>query len=317
MDNVLEMKRPDPFAKADAAFQKGIDAYIEWGQEMAKLNEAGHTQQELGGRYHCAQSQIGQAIKVGSDPRIICNTDNLPKDKTVLYMLSTLDDKDFEEIARPDLRQHEIKEYKKAKKAPKEPRGEGYRAMAQRHGLLSTNAGPGTRKKLREDLSDIAGFDVSKYQKTPEESAAVEDAMLVMVARKQAQSGELPPDVPRESLTKKDQKALDKALARLQAEFQQEVAKETEKRLADARERKLHAAQQQAKSAQELRDVWKARVDSCKAFLHLFQDNWRTVASSVHPDRPERTREQLEKASAAMNKMKAAFEKIALDKWGS
>ena len=132
-----------------------------------------------------------------------------------------------------------------------------------------------------------------------------------------AASDDVPPVSDASTLNKKEQKALDKALTQLQAEFEQSVAAEVEKRLADARERKLQAAQQQAKSAQELRDVWKGRVDSCKAFLHLFQDNWRTVASSIHPDRPERTKEQLENASAAMNKLKSAFERIALDKWGS
>ena len=138
-----------------------------------------------------------------------------------------------------------------------------------------------------------------------------------ILAKVRPASDDVPPVSDASTLNKKEQKALDKALTQLQAEFEQSVAAEVEKRLADARERKLQAAQQQAKSAQELRDVWKGRVDSCKAFLHLFQDNWRTVASSIHPDRPERTKEQLENASAAMNKLKSAFERIALDKWGS
>lgn len=302
MDNVLEMKRPDPFAKADAAFQKGIDAYIEWGQEMAKLNEAGHTQQELGERYDCSQAGVAQAMKVGTDPRIISNTNNLPKDKTVLYLLSTLDDNEFDEIARPDLRQHEIKEYKKEKKVkpPKELPYSYFRVLNE-YGVTPN-------KPLRQKFKE-AGIDY----KNPESESTIREWCI----NYNAQRGIMPPEVDAGSLSKKNQKELDRALARLQAEFHQEVAKEVEKRLSDARERKLHAAQQQAKSAQELRDVWKTRVDSCKTFLRLFQDNWRTVASSVHPDRPERTKEQLEKASASMNKMKAAFERISLDKWGN
>jgi len=317
MDNVLEMKRPAPFAKADAAFQKGIDAYIEWGQEMAKLNKAGHTQQELGERYDCSQACIAQAMKVGTDPRIISNANNLPKDKATIYLLSTLDDKAFDELARPDLKRQEIKEYKQAKKAPKANRGSGYIGIAIRHGLLKPGVKGVQLTKARQEIEQIVGFDISQSTKTPEESNAIESAVIELVARRKAISGELPPKVDHDALTKKDQKLIDKALARLQAEFHQEVAKEVEKRLDDARERQLQNAKQQARSAKELQQVWKARVDSCKDFLHMFQDNWRTVASSIHPDRPERTKEQLENASAAMNKMKAAFERIALDKWGS
>ena len=313
MDNVLEMKRPDPFAKADAAHQKGMDAYIEWGQEMAKLNEAGYTQQELGERYDCSQQKIGNAIRVGNDARITSNASNLPKDKATLYLLSTLDDKAFDELARPDLKRQEIKEYKKARK------GEKTHARPRKYSWWSVVVDEQTGAKewggsVRDQkLSRLLDIDPGLEHKNPEH----ENRLRAACRKLNALIGQLPPEVPVELLTKKDQSALDKALARLQSEFHQEVAKETERRLADARERKLHAAQQQAKSAQELRDVWKGRVDSCKAFLHLFQDNWRTVASSIHPDRPERTKEQLENASAAMNKMKAAFERIALDKWGS
>jgi hypothetical protein len=310
MDNVLEMKRPDPFAKADAAFQKGIDAYIEWGQEMAKLNEAGHTQQELGERYDCSQAGIAQAMKVGTDPRIIRNPNNLPKNKSVLYLLSTLDDKDFDEIARPDLREHEIKEYKQMKKGKPPPKRHSWHVIAVEEGLLPTTAG-GAQKKAA--IAEMLEVDPGLEYKNSEH----EDRLRAACRAVNAKHGKMPPEVDPATLTKKDQRVLDKALARLQAEFHQEVAKEVEKRLDDARERQLQNAKQQARSAKELQQVWKARVDSCKDFLHMFQDNWRTVASSIHPDRPERTKEQLENASAAMNKMKAAFERIALDKWGS
>jgi hypothetical protein len=51
--------------------------------------------------------------------------------------------------------------------------------------------------------------------------------------------------------------------------------------------------------------------------LKLFDGNWRSIAASVHPDRPERSKEQLEKSSAALNKIKSAFDKIDFEKWGA
>jgi len=52
-----------------------------------------------------SQQTVGYAICVGSDRRIVGNTNNLPKSTHALYLLTTLDDAGFEKLAKPDSRQ--------------------------------------------------------------------------------------------------------------------------------------------------------------------------------------------------------------------
>jgi hypothetical protein len=60
----------------------------------------GTTQQEIGNRYQMAQQEVHKLIAVGQCERFTRNTRNLPRSTYSLYLLTTLDDKGFEELDR-------------------------------------------------------------------------------------------------------------------------------------------------------------------------------------------------------------------------
>jgi len=115
-------EREAKWAGADAARAKGIRAYIEFGQALAELTATGTSQEEIGERYDMSQPAISQAIQVGQDKRLIgiSNTNNSPKSEFTIYLLTTLDDAGFAELAKPKTRQVDVLEYKKRLAAPKE-----------------------------------------------------------------------------------------------------------------------------------------------------------------------------------------------------
>jgi DNA-binding transcriptional regulator LsrR (DeoR family) len=65
------------WAKADEAFDRGQQAYLDWCRELAVLYTNGNTTQEaIADRYQKPQPRIAEAIAVGSDERIIRLTYN-------------------------------------------------------------------------------------------------------------------------------------------------------------------------------------------------------------------------------------------------
>lgn len=107
--------------KADAAFERGQQAYLDWCREIAKLYAEGTaTQEEIAGRYQKERQRITTAIAIGSDDRIVCSTNILPKSSHVLYLLTTLPDKDFEELCKPTTTQAVILEHKRRLAVPKD-----------------------------------------------------------------------------------------------------------------------------------------------------------------------------------------------------
>ena len=107
------------WASADKAYAKGQQAYIEFGQALAKLT--GVTQEQIAARYDMTIDQVSHAKNVGVDKRILeksRNTRILPKSTYSLYLLTTLDDAGFEELAKPDTTQAKILEYKRRLKGP-------------------------------------------------------------------------------------------------------------------------------------------------------------------------------------------------------
>jgi hypothetical protein len=106
----------EKWATADKAYAKGQQAYIEFGQALAKINA---TQQEIAERYDMQQAGVAKLLAVGADTRIIRITNKfLPKSTETLYLLTTLNDDAFEELAKPDTTQAKVLEYKRRLAGP-------------------------------------------------------------------------------------------------------------------------------------------------------------------------------------------------------
>jgi len=162
-----EVSNAGKWERADKAFNKGVEAYIEFGQELAVLNADGTTQEEIGQRYQMSQSSVRDTICVGRDGRISSNTTNLPKSQHSLYLLTTLDDAGFEKLAKPDTTQADIKAYKESIRTPKPTpapapdnegendmaKNKGYLAMAEDAGLLIGNSSASARNKVKEAIT--------------------------------------------------------------------------------------------------------------------------------------------------------------------
>jgi hypothetical protein len=330
--NVIQMPAATErlWKKADDAHARGLDAYIDFGKACAALNDAGESQAKIGERYGMSQAAVAQTIAVGADNRIISITNNqLPRSQHTIYLLTTLDDKGFAKLAKPDTTQQMVQEYKAKAEPQPEPekpkRGRprrraatptpaprySWQAVAVEEGVLSPGSG-GDRQSVKKQLLDINDdpdlFDAAHEQ-------ALRAACRRLKAKKSAKKGKAPEEVDTSTLTKKEKSTLDKALAALQAEFEADIVKEVEKRLPNVERERIERAQRQLKTAQEFEKVWKHRMEKTRHFLTLFEANWRTIAGCVHPDRPERSKEQLEKAQGAVNKMKAAFDLTDFAAW--
>lgn len=100
------------WAKADAAFDRGQQAYLDWCRELAVLYSEGMTTQEaIADRYEQDKGQINKALTVGKSTKFR-GTKLLPKSQEVLYLLTTLPDDAFEELCKPTTTQARIRSYK-------------------------------------------------------------------------------------------------------------------------------------------------------------------------------------------------------------
>jgi hypothetical protein len=107
---------------ADAAWDRGIQAYLDWCIEIKKIYDAGGaTQEQIGTRYDRPRNKIVEALGTASDLRVhdFLKVENVVvRDKQALYLLTTLDDDGFKELAKPGVTQAKILEYKRRLKAP-------------------------------------------------------------------------------------------------------------------------------------------------------------------------------------------------------
>lgn len=101
---------------ADRAYARGQQAYLEFGQEIARIDA---TQEEVAARYEMSQSSVAQLLKTVRDQRVIALTiEDRPKSMRVLYEMTTLDDDGFEELAHSGTTLQVIGDYKRRLKAP-------------------------------------------------------------------------------------------------------------------------------------------------------------------------------------------------------
>lgn len=297
---------------ADKAFNKGVEAYIEFGQECARLNSNGTTQQEIGNRYGMSQQQVGYAVIVGSDKRITttgCN--HLPKSTRALYLLTTLDDQGFELLAKPDTTQADIKAYKEAQQPPKpraipspkpvpEPEPEepemkkgGYVTIAQKHGLISAATGSRERAKIRERIEQLAPGAIEEQN-----AVRIEDACRIIVVERNPEKARQEADAMKKELPESWQKKFDKALsARITVEIA-DMQKQFDEQLRDAKEQ-LAIKLQEAEAEREAAFQYRLGIDS-----HMTMDEFKLVRSCLHPDRaPEDRRERFDKAFTIFNRL--------------
>jgi hypothetical protein len=119
------------WAKADEAFDRGQQAYLDWCHELAVLySEGWSTQEAIADRYGKERVRITEAIAIGSDERFVQRSYKIiPKSKVALYLLTTLPDDAFEELCQPTTGHRDILAYKNRLAAPKVDKAE----MAARH----------------------------------------------------------------------------------------------------------------------------------------------------------------------------------------
>jgi hypothetical protein len=316
--NVSDIKSSSKWYQADQAFNKGVEAYIEFGQALAALNAEGTTQEEIGVRYQMSQQMVGQAIKVGSDKRLTGNTSNLPKSQHSLYLLTTLDDDGFEKLAKPETTQADIKAYKEAiKPAKKRPaqaantegednvanqKNKGYLAMAEDAGLLIGNSSANARNKVKEAIQEATGINPSYASKLPPEdhakiAAAISD-MAVAKAAKGVSVEDFRAEIKTLSETAQQKLGrLEKTLrAKLQEEFEKAVREEARKMVPDI----VAQCEKAEKEATEEFRNFATRKQGIKP--HLTEADYRFLRQTIAPDRyPEEYREKLTRAAAIIN----------------
>lgn len=120
---------------ADEAFGRGLQAWLDWCREIAKLAEntfpdgtpmpRSHaeytTQEEIAMHYGKERSRINEAIAIGRDKRFDRLTvKSIPKNKEVIYLLTTLPDEDFKELCMPTTTRAIYEAYKRRLAAPKD-----------------------------------------------------------------------------------------------------------------------------------------------------------------------------------------------------
>lgn len=87
------------WARADEAYRRGQQAYIEWCCEIAKINAAGDRQDDISARYGVSRPAVAQACVIGNSG-IVSNANNLPKDRTAIYHLATVHQKQPEMVEK-------------------------------------------------------------------------------------------------------------------------------------------------------------------------------------------------------------------------
>jgi len=332
-DNVIPLdKRARLWKNADEARQRGIDAYIDFCRACAELADAGVLIREIAQRYDMSNTMSAQALAIGRDERIFGITENhFPRSEHVLYLLTTLDDAGFSKLAKSETTQDMVNTYKAAQETPAATGKKGrprkgrerwsWMRVAVEEGALLP--GGGDRGDCKAHLQRI-NPDPDLF--APEREADLRQAcraLCVERANKHLRTTTSAPAVERSDLSLSAQEKLDRAIRhyqrelelKLRASYWTEVQTEVDKRLPLEQHNEIERAKRQQKNAEFLRDLYHARVDACNGAITAFYEHWRTIAAALHPDRaPEDRREQFTKASAMLNTIKAAFDRIPRDK---
>ena len=336
MSNVIEMKPKIQrlWDSAVAAHQKGLDAYIEFGNACAQLNDAGVTQQEIAQRFDMNTSAVNYAIKVGADSRIFCITKNqLPRSEFTLYLLTTLDDAGFAKLAKPNTTQQDVLTYKQTHDAAPKAKGKGrprkgrfsWMRIAVEEGALA--AGGGDRAECK---SAVQRINADPDLLTPAREAELRTACRMVAAERAARGKAVPtpaPIIDRADLSITAQEKLDIAIRRYQRELDAKFAERERERertwhdavvaaLSDHHKEEIARAKRMVADAEFRQSVWLNRARQCKEAVVLIMDNWRMLTMCLHPDRaPEDRREQFGKATDVLLRLKRSVEQIQYEKW--
>lgn len=300
--------------KAREHFNKGRESYIGFCVELAAAYREGEaTQEELGVEFDMERRSISNAIAVGNDERIASNTSKLPNSQHALYLLTTLPDDAFEELAKPDTTQAKIKEWKAAQQPPKpkaipapaptpEPEQPEEQEMKKfdtgvimiQTGLVK-NGGHSklvaVRKEMRERFGDGIFETAAKFR-----AACVQFAL--MKNPDDAEKAQQDADESRRQLPDSWQKKFDKALAaRIEIEIA-DMHKQFDEQLREAREQ-LEIKLQEAEAERQAAFQYRLGIDS-----HMTMDEFKLVRSCLHPDRaPEDQRDKFNKAFSIFNRL--------------
>jgi hypothetical protein len=284
--NVVPMDRVERlWSKADKARATGMDAYLDFCQALAELNAAGITQEEIGKRYGMVRVTVAHCIAIGRDERIVANRYNMPKAERTLYLLTTLDDNDFQRFAKPETVEHDIRDFKASKRQPKQSKEPPFKVGAFEliHERFGVRVGNGrTQRTCKERIKKDFGIEVPSHFKDKEEA----EKFLATVAPMFANEPHARPKLS-ESAEQKLQRAQAIEMKRLQDSFYDEVHKEVVKRIPNVR-------------AQWERDMAEAREEAaryaklCSGIVKkITADEFKFLLNLLHPDRqPEDRRER-------------------------
>jgi hypothetical protein len=319
-----DMIKNDKWERADKAFNKGIEAYIEFGQELVALNAEGTTQEEIGQRYQMSRTNVAYAICVGSDQRIVGNTNNLPKSQHSLYLLTTLDDAGFEKLAKPDTTQADIKAYKQAQQPPKPkaipaPKAEPAEEPKQENDMKKNSY------SFREEIASVwPGY----VNLSNDDSRAMKEALLainpdillpeniellktesrryaIQFSKKFKEQEEQRAKEMRDALPAKEQSKFERAvLAQVDV-----IVADLRRQLEDALKEDRAKVQAELDEAYTLKQAAKAEHEAaieyrCGIDSHMTMEEFQLVRNCLHPDRaPEGKRDRYTRAFDIFNRL--------------
>jgi hypothetical protein len=285
---VIQMdRRKRLLDRADNARSKGIEAYIEFAQALVALSSDGMTQEEIGKRYNMSRSAVMQACRVGKDARIGRNPTNaMPHGQSTLYLLTTLDDKEFEMFAKSNTTEHEIRDYKTSKKQ-KKPEKQfklGWRDLInERFNVFGPVAGAGN-KKLRKRLEVAWGKPVPSYFNDKAEAEEFASKVATVFNDREDARPKLS-----ETAEQKLQRAIAIETKRLSDSFFDEIHKEVVRRLPEVR------AQWEHDMAEAREETTRYAKLSSGIAKRISADEYKLLLNLLHPDRhPEDKRARFE-----------------------
>ena len=311
-----EVIKQDKWEAADKAFDKGVEAYIEFGQECARLNSEGTTQQEIGNRYQMSQQQVGYALTVGKDERITSNTCTLPRSTYSLYLLTTLDDKGFEQLAKPDTTQADIKAYKeeqnptklrkpKALSTPVKDEDEMKKEPLPKFNTVMNDTGLSSGKANTEAVLSIMGMSEVPKKMTPELVEKIANATLTVLSMRNPSKFKDDAQKAKDELSKSSEQKLDSAIKKWQAVILVDMQKQFNEQI-DAAKAEVQlerdavwALKREAEAERDAALQYRLGIDS-----HMTMEEFQLVRNCLHPDRaPDDRRERFEKAFTIFNRL--------------
>ncbi len=299
--NVLPLDRLERlWSKADKAHVSGMNAYLDFCQALGELNAAGVTQEEIGRRYDMSRSKIARSIRVGNDQRIVRNPNNLPAGTSTLYLLTTLNDIDFQRFAKPETVEHDIRQHKAVKRQAKnsQPDKRGWPQCVVALGVQSTATIGGSRRAaIKQKLEEHLGRAIPSHL-TPEQEPEIQRAYIDVFGVE-----ELDEKKARPALSETAEKKLERALAienkKLQDSFHDAVHKEVVKRLPN-----VHAEWERATGEASEATMRYAKLAN-RIEKKITAEEYKFVLGLLHPDRqPEDRREKFARGFQIIMRLK-------------